>query len=85
VVSLPSWELFEAQPQRYKDTVIPPSITKRIGIESGISLGWDRYIGTEGKMIGLDHYGASAPANILMEQFGFTGENVLQTALKILN
>ena len=84
VVSFPSWELFEAQEDAYKESVFPKKITKRISVEMGISQGWDRYVGSEGKMICMHGYGASAPAKILFEKFGFTVENVVATAESLL-
>lgn len=84
LVSMPSWELFEAQPESYRQEVFPPAVTKRLAIEAGVTLGWERYVGPEGRVIGIDHFGASAPANILMEEFGFTAENVLKQARQLL-
>jgi transketolase len=84
VVSFPSWELFEAQEDAYKESVFPKKITKRVSVEMGISQGWDRYVGSEGKMICMHGYGASAPAKILFEKFGFTVENVVATAESLL-
>ncbi|MBZ0263670.1 transketolase [bacterium] len=78
VVSLPCWELFEEQDQSYRDEVLPPHIKARVGIESGITQGWERYIGDEGVMLGLNHFGASAPGNVLAKEFGFTVENVIE-------
>lgn len=80
VVSMPSWDLFEAQPRSYRDSVLPPSVTKRVSVEAGISMGWDRYVGSAGKKVALDHYGASAPCQKLAETFGFTAENVAAVA-----
>ena len=62
VVSLPCWERFDAQDQAYRDRVLPPAVKKRVSVEAGISLGWERWVGDEGAIIGIDHYGASAPA-----------------------
>ncbi|MHB0869134.1 MAG: transketolase [Chloroflexota bacterium] len=84
VVSMPSWELFDQQPRQYRDTVLPPSVRARLSIEAGITLGWCRYVGDEGAAIGLDRFGASAPAPVLFEQFGFTPKNVVATALRLL-
>ncbi len=84
VVSLPSWELFEAQAQQYRDEVLPPACTKRIAIEAGSTFGWERYVGNAGKVIGMTSYGASAPIAELMEKFGFTAENLLVEARKLL-
>ena len=84
VVSMPSWELFDAQPQAYKNEVLPPQVKARVAIEAGSPQGWEKYVGSEGAVIGLDHFGASAPAKIILEKFGFTAENVVQQALKVL-
>ena len=84
VVSMPSWELFAEQPQSYRDAVLPPSVTKRLAVEAGVTIGWERYVGLEGRILGLDRFGASAPANVLFEQFGFTVENVLTHARALL-
>jgi transketolase len=84
VVSMPSWELFREQGQGYRDAVIPPELKKRLAIEAGATLGWWRWVGDEGDVIGLDHFGASAPGDVLMEKFGFTVENVVGRALKML-
>ena len=84
VVSMPSWELFEAQPQAYKESVLPPEITARMAIEAGVSMGWDRYVGPQGVMYGIDHFGASAPYKVLMEQWGFTGPAIAKRALELL-
>lgn len=79
VVSLPSFDLFEAQDEAYKESVLPKAVTKRVAIEAASPFGWERYIGSEGKMIGIDHFGASAPGDYILEQFGFTVENVVNT------
>lgn len=84
VVSMPSWELFEKQPKSYRDIVLPPSISRRVSIEAGVTFGWERYVGLDGAKIGLDRFGESAPAEILYEQFGFTATNVVDTARKLL-
>ena len=77
VVNLASWDLFEAQPQEYRDEVLPPAVTARVAVEAGHSLGWERYVGCPGSVISIDRFGASAPAQVLGEQFGFTTENVV--------
>jgi len=77
VVSMPSWELFEAQPQAYRDSVLPPSITARVAIEAAVPLGWERYIGLHGQKVALDHFGASAPYKVLAEQWGFTPDAIV--------
>lgn len=79
VVSLPSFDLFEAQDEAYKESVLPKAVTKRVAIEAASPFGWERYIGSEGKMIGIDHFGASAPGGLVLEKFGFTPENVVNT------
>lgn len=84
VVSLPSFEVFDEQSKEYKENVIPPSVKKRVCIEALTSFGWHKYAGDEGIIIGLDRYGASAPAKILFEKFGFTVENVVEKALDLL-
>jgi transketolase len=84
VVSMPSWELFEAQPQAYRDTVLPPSIRARVSIEAASPFGWERYAGLEGGIIGVNHFGASAPGPVVMRAFGFTPEHVVDTAKAVL-
>jgi transketolase len=83
VVSLPSFDLFEAQDEAYKESVLPKAVKKRVAIEAASPFGWERYIGSEGKMIGIDHFGASAPGDYVLEQFGFTVENVVNTFNKL--
>ncbi|MCF6178981.1 MAG: hypothetical protein L3J63_06290 [Geopsychrobacter sp.] len=85
VVSLPSWELFEAQDQAYRDQVLPPSCDRRVAIEAGSTFGWERYVGSAGKVIGMTGYGASAPIAELMTRFGFTAENLLKEARALLD
>ena len=84
VVSLPCWERFEAQDQAYRDAVLPPSIRKRVSVEIGVSMGWERWVGDEGAIIGLDHFGASAPAETIFERFGFTTERVTEVARMVV-
>lgn len=84
VVSMPSWELFDRMPKQYQDQVLPPEVTSRIAVEAGIPMGWERYIGMNGKMIGMHRFGASAPGPVMMEKFGFTTENIVETALGLL-
>lgn len=84
VVSMPSWELFERQPKEYRDSVLPPSINKRVAIEALITMGWEKYIGDSGRIIGMKTYGASAPVDVIFKHFGFTVENVVKTAKEIL-
>jgi transketolase len=84
VVSLPSWELFEKMPPDYRDAVLPPAVKARVAVEAGIALGWERYIGPAGVMVGLTGYGASAPGDTVMEKFGLVPEHVVEAALKSL-
>lgn len=85
VISMPSWELFEAQPQSYREEVLPPEATARLAVESGISLGWHKYIGPHGSTVTIDHrYGASAPVAAVMKAYGFTVENIVTRALALL-
>jgi transketolase len=83
VVSLPSWELFEAQQVAYRNEVLPPKITARISIEAGVPLGWERYVGLGGIAIGIPRFGASAPGNIVYEKFGLTVQRVVDEAQKL--
>jgi transketolase len=85
VVSMPSWELFEAQPKEYRDSLLPPSVQARLAVEAGVPQGWHRYVGDRGDVVGLDHFGASAPGSILMREFGFTVENIVQRTLTLLS
>ena len=85
VVSMPSWERFEAQPVAYRDEVLPPAVTARVAIEAGVSLGWDRWVNTrDGAIIAIDRYGMSAPAVEIFEKFGFTVDNVAEVARGVL-
>ena len=84
VVSLPSWDLFDSQPQKYRDSVLPPEVKARVAIEAGIKLGWEHYVGLEGTVIGLDSFGASAPASVLYEKFGITVDHVAQAAKELI-
>ncbi len=84
VVSMPSWELFEQQPDSYRDEVLPPSVTARLAIEAASPHGWHRYVGLRGGVIGMTRFGASAPYQVLMEKFGFAAENVVSRAVELL-
>jgi transketolase len=84
VVSMPSWEIFEEQTEEYKEKILPNSVKKRLAVEAGSSMGWHKYTGWEGRIISIDHFGASAPAEILFEEFGFNLNHVIETALKIV-
>jgi transketolase len=84
VVSMPCWKLFDKQPQKYRDSVFPPQVTKRLAIEAGSPLGWHRYLGTGGDILAVEQFGASAPGEIVLREYGFTVENVCQKALALL-
>ncbi len=84
VVSMPSWELFEAQPQTYRDQVLPPLTDLRIAVEAGVSLGWERWVGPKGKILGINHFGASAPAKTIYEKFGLTVNEIVKQAYGLL-
>lgn len=82
VISMPSWELFAAQPNFYRETVLPESITARVAVEAGVQMGWERYLGTRGRFIGMSGFGALAPAERLYQEFGITAEAVASAALE---
>ena len=84
LVSMPSWELFEMQTLEYKDSVLPPDIKLRLTVEAGVSQGWERYAGEQGAIIAIDHFGASAPGDKVMSEFGFSVENVVKKALELM-
>ncbi|WP_409275817.1 transketolase [Neobacillus sp. SCS-31] len=84
VVSMPSWDRFEKQSKEYKDSVIPKSVKKRLGIEMGSSLGWHRYTGDEGEVLAIDTFGASAPGELVMKEYGFSVENVVSKVKDLL-
>jgi transketolase len=83
VVSMPCWELFEAQPSSYRDEVLPPDVKARLSVEAGIALGWKQWVGDEGDSISIEHFGASAPGNTVLEKFGYTVDNVVARALAL--
>ncbi len=85
LVSMPSWELFDEQTEEYRRSVFPPAIRARLAVEAGATQGWHRYVGDLGGVIGLDHFGASAPGPVLMREYGFTVENVCNRALALLD
>ena len=85
VVNLPCWELFEMQSQEYKDEVFPPEVKARLAVEAGCGIGWERFTGIEGGVLSIDHFGASAPAKVLFEKFGFTADNIEDRALSLLS
>ena len=84
VVSMPSWELFDQQPADYRHMVLPPAVHARVSIEAASPFGWERYVGPAGAIIGIDHFGASAPGPVVMEHYGFTVERVVATAKTVL-
>lgn len=84
LVSFPSWELFEQQSESYKESVLPRAVTKRIAVEAAVQIGWERYIGREGKFIGMQSFGASAPYEALMKHFGITAEHIYEVAWSLL-
>jgi transketolase len=85
VVSMPCWELFEAQDLDYRDQVLPPRVTARLAVEAGSTALWHRWVGTLGGVVGIDHFGASAPGGTLLANFGFTEDNVVERALAVLH
>ncbi len=84
LVSFPSWHLFERQEAGYQDSVLPPAIKRRLAVEAGVSLGWERYVGEYGRVIAVDRYGASAPYKVIFEKYGLTVENVIKEARRMM-
>jgi transketolase len=84
VVSMPCWELFEAQPQAYRDEVLPPDVAARLSIEPGVRLGWKQWVGDRGDSISIEHFGASAPGATVLEQFGYNLDNIVARASALL-
>jgi len=84
IVSFPSWKLFEAQSQEYQDSVLLPNVKARLAVEMGVSQGWKRWVGDAGSCLCVNKFGASAPAKILFEKYGFTVENVVEQARKLI-
>jgi transketolase len=83
-VSMPSWELFDALPQVERDAVLPPSVRARLAVEAGVAQGWHRYVGADGDVVSLEHFGASAPGPVLLREYGFTVDNVCARAKALL-
>jgi transketolase len=83
-ISMPSWDLFEAQPKSYRDEVLPPQVTARLAVELGVAQGWQRYVGERGDMLGVERFGASAPADVVLREYGFTVDNVCKRARALL-
>nr|MBA3334923.1 transketolase [Acidobacteriota bacterium] len=84
VVSMPCWEFFDEQTAKYKESVLPSNTRARLAIEAGVSLGWHKYVGLEGDTLTVDRFGASAPAEDVFKEFGFTVENVVKKAKKLI-
>ena len=84
VVSLPSWELFAAQPAAYRESVLPAAVRARVAIEAASPFGWHRWVGDAGEVLALDHFGASAPADRLYPEFGLTAEKLVEAAKRVL-
>lgn len=83
-VSMPSWNLFDAQPQSYRDEVLPPSVSARLAVELGVTQGWHRYVGGGGDVLGIERFGSSAPADVLLREYGFTIDDVASRAHALL-
>jgi transketolase len=81
---MPSWDLFAAQPPSYRDEVLPPDVPKRLAVEAASPFGWERWVGAAGAVLGIDHFGASAPAKTLLKEFGFSADNVVARARALL-
>ena len=84
VVSMPSWELFDQQPKEYRATILPKSVPARLAVEAALPLGWHRYVGDNGDVVGIERFGASAPGNVVMEKLGFTVDHVVERATALL-
>jgi transketolase len=82
---MPCFDRFLEQDERYRDTVLPPSVRARVSVEAAATLGWERVVGPDGEMIGMHGFGASGPATALLEHFGFTAENVASTGRQLVN
>jgi transketolase len=85
VINMPSWELFGAQSQSYKDSVILPNVKARLAIEMAHPMGWERFVGDQGSILGIDHFGASAPGDRIMQEFGYTVDNVVARVKALLS
>ena len=82
---MPSWDLFNAQPQSYRDQVLPPKLTARLAVELGVAQGWHRYVGDRGAVLGVERFGASAPAGELLRAYGFSVEDVVERARALMS
>jgi transketolase len=85
IVSMPSWELFEAQTQAYRDLVLPPLVRARLAVEAGATQGWRKYVGDGGDVLGVDRFGASAPGEVVLREYGFTVDNLCECAMKLMD
>jgi transketolase len=85
VVSIPSFELFDRQEEAYKESVLPKAVTKRLAVEAGTDFGWQRYVGLDGATISVEGFGTSAPGGLCLEKYGYTVENVIDHARKLLS
>ena len=85
VVSMPSWELYEKTPQRYKDLVLPPKVTARVAVEAGIGMGWERYVGNSDAVVGINRFGASAPGGTVMKKYGMKASAIVSKAMRLIN
>jgi transketolase len=85
LVSMPCWELFDAQDEEYQDFVLPPEVTARVSIEAGVTLGWQKYVGLEGVSIGVDTFGASAPYKKIYEEYGLTAQAILEVVAELVD
>src|SRR5690606_7167234 len=83
-VSMPSWELFDEQPEAYREEVLPRAAARRMAVEAGAAIGWERYVGLDGDVVGLTRFGASAPGVLNMEKFGFSAAHVVDRARRLL-
>ncbi|MDH4209274.1 MAG: transketolase, partial [Anaerolineae bacterium] len=84
VVSMPSWRLFDQQPSAYREGVLPPGVKARVAVEAGATMGWERYVGLDGAVVGMEGFGASAPGEVLFEKFGITAAHVVAQAKALL-
>jgi transketolase len=84
VVSMPSWDIFELQPQAYRDIVLPPEVQARVAVEQASTFGWERYVGAKGRVIGMHTFGASAPLKELQKKFGFQPDQLVSVAKELL-
>jgi transketolase len=84
LVSFPSWELFAKQSQEYRDSVLPPTITARISVEAGVTIGWEKWVGSRGRTIGVDKFGASAPYKKIYQEYDLTVEEIVEQGLELI-